>query len=425
MDTKERIIVLLEYLKENSDEGQAVSAVDIRNMFRDRGESVAAPTLRDDIASLIKVGYDIDINEVNGVGTYYKYLDREWTEPELQILIDAVSASQFITKEKSDMMIRKLGKMSGPTERKHLEPSIRTAQQVKAPNEQILYIVQTIKTAMEQGSKIRFRYFMYSPELQRVHKHDGYVYEISPYAMIWKRDRYYLLGWSEKHRGIASFRIDRMEMPEIIKEAIRPVPPDFHPEEHSDRIFSMFDGPEETVTLRFRPDMMNHIVDRFGTNPEIIDRNEKYIDTAVRVHLSPTFYGWLFQYAGEITIAGPENARLEYLERLREAIRDAEEVDLSVNEDRVQKVILHCTPEMAGRITERFGKDAVASKSREGFDVTIKVPVNRAFFTWLFQNAGEVCVESPPEVKKKYHEAMYSALCDMAGDEFTDERTDL
>ena len=184
MDTKERIIVLLEHLRENSDEGKAVSAADIRAMFRERGESVAAPTLRDDIASLIRAGYDIDINEVNGVGTYYKYLDREWTEPELQILIDAISASQFITQEKSDMMIRKLRKMGGPTEREHLEPSIRTAQQVKAPNEQILYIVQTIKTAMERKSRIRFRHFMYSPELRRVPKHDGYVYEVSPYASM-------------------------------------------------------------------------------------------------------------------------------------------------------------------------------------------------------------------------------------------------
>ena len=424
MDTKERIIVLLEHLRENSDEGKAVSAADIRAMFRERGESVAAPTLRDDIASLIRAGYDIDINEVNGVGTYYKYLDREWTEPELQILIDAISASQFITKEKSDMMIRKLRKMGGPTEREHLEPSIRTAQQVKAPNEQILYIVQTIKTAMERRSRIRFRHFMYSPELRRVPKHDGYVYEVSPYAMIWKRDRYYLVGWSEKHGGIASFRIDRMEMPEISTEAMHPVPPDFHPEDHSDRIFSMFDGPEETVTLRFSPDVMNHVVDQFGTNLTIVDRREKSIDISVRVHLSPTFYGWLFQYAGEMTIAGPEHVRLEYLERLRRSICDAEKIDPDGDKERAQKVTLRCGPEMAGCIRERFGGEIKPDGSGEGFDAIVNVPVNKAFFAWLFQNDGKVCIKSPPGIKKKYREAMYSALCDTADDRFSDDGTE-
>ena len=106
MDSKERIISLLQFLKENSDEDKAVSAVEIRKMFRDRGESLSAPTLRDDIASLRKAGVDIEVDERNGVGTFYRYLDREWSEPELQILIDAVSASQFITVGKSEDMLR-------------------------------------------------------------------------------------------------------------------------------------------------------------------------------------------------------------------------------------------------------------------------------------------------------------------------------
>ena len=69
MDTKERILTLLQYLKENTDEENAATNVSIRNMFRELGESVSIPTLRDDIASLRKCGYDIDVNERNGVGT--------------------------------------------------------------------------------------------------------------------------------------------------------------------------------------------------------------------------------------------------------------------------------------------------------------------------------------------------------------------
>ena len=96
MDTKERILTLLQYLKENTDEENAATNVSIRNMFRELGESVSIPTLRDDIASLRKCGYDIDVNERNGVGTFYKFLGREWSLPELQILTDAVSAGQFL-----------------------------------------------------------------------------------------------------------------------------------------------------------------------------------------------------------------------------------------------------------------------------------------------------------------------------------------
>ena len=320
MDSKERIIALLQFLRENTDEETSVSSVEIRRMFRERGESLTTPTLRDDIASMKKAGLDIDVNEINGVGTYYKYLDREWSEPELQILIDAVSASQFITCSKSDLMIAKLMKLAGPSQRRRLAPSIMTSRQVKAPNEQILYIVQTIREAIRKNCRIRFRYDSYTPDLELIPKHDGYIYEVSPYAMIWKADRYYLVGWSEKHGAVTHFRIDRMELPRLTAGEMHPVPENLRLEDRSDKIFSMFDGPEETVVLRFRPHLMNAIVTRFGTDLRLSGITENSVDVTVSVHLSPTFYGWLFQYAGEMIIAEPDHVRREYTERLRTAI---------------------------------------------------------------------------------------------------------
>lgn len=320
METKARILTLLQYLKDYTDEETAVSNSDIRNMFKTKGESVSLPTLRDDIASLRKYGYDIDINEQNGVGTYYKLLGREWSLPELQILTDAISSGQFLSADKTDKMIAKLRDMAGPSERESLAPSILTEKQLKAPNEQILYIVQTIKDAIKSDYRISFRHNMYTPDLQRIPKHDGYRYEVSPYAMIWKKDRYYLVGWSEKHNDVANFRIDRMEMPEILEKMRHPVPPSLHLEDHSDRIFSFFDGPEKTVTLRFSPELTNNIVDKFGTNTEIRKKDAGMLEVTVPVHVSPTFYGWLFQYAGEMTVVAPQSVREEYTRRLQMAI---------------------------------------------------------------------------------------------------------
>ena len=322
MDTKERILMLLQFLKENTDEEKTASAAEIRKMFREKGESVSAPTLRDDIASLNKAGFDIGIYEVNGVGTYYKFLGRDWSLPELQILTDAVSAGQFISAGKTDQMIAKLRQMAGPSERDRLQPSIRTQARLKAPNEQILYIIQTIREAMDTDRRISFRHDYYTADLRRQAKHDGYTYEVSPYATIWKKDNYYLVGWSEKHNDVAHFRIDRMELPKLLKKKRHPAPESLHLEDHSDRIFSMFDGPEETVVLRCRPHLMNQIVDQFGAEPEILRRDEKSLDVSVPVHLSPTFYGWLFQFAGEMTVIAPEYVCERYAARMQTALDD-------------------------------------------------------------------------------------------------------
>ena len=99
MDSKERPIVLSvsegQYRRgEGSFRGGYPPDV------RRPGRVFSAPTLRwDDIASLQRAKEDIVVREVSGKGTFFKYLGREWSEAELQILIDAISAGQFISEE--------------------------------------------------------------------------------------------------------------------------------------------------------------------------------------------------------------------------------------------------------------------------------------------------------------------------------------
>lgn len=322
MSNKSRILFLLKWLKENTDEECPVSATELRRRFREQGMNATAATLRDDIATLRESGYDIDVREENGVATWYKYLDRDWTASEVQILIDAVASSQFISKDKSRQLIERLARLAGPSDRDHLEPGIRVENQMKAQNEFVLYTIQKIREAINKNCRIQFRHYEYTPDMERVPKHNGFIYEVSPYATIWKQDRYYLVGWSEKHEGIANFRIDRMEVPVIIPEARQPAPDDLKLEDNSDKVFWMFDGPEEEVTLRFKPELMNQIVDRFGTDLKLSNKMKNSIDVTVKVHLSPTFYAWLFQYIGEMTIVSPEHVWREYVEKMENGMDD-------------------------------------------------------------------------------------------------------
>ena len=322
MNNKSRILFLLDYLKKNTDEETPVSSAQLRREFKEHGMNATAATLRHDIATLRESGYDIISEEENGVATWYKCVDQDWTPSEVQILVDAVASSLFISKEKSNMLIGRLATLLGPGERKRLVPGIRVEDQIKAQNDQVLIVITRIREAIDTDRRIRFRHYVYTPEMEQEPKHDGYVYEVSPYATIWKQDRYYLVGFSEKHGCVANFRIDRMEVPEIIGESRRPAPEDLKLEDNSDKIFWMFDGPEAEITLRFRPKLMNQVVDRFGTELKLKNISEESIDADVTVHLSPTFYAWLFQYAGEMTIVEPEGIREAYAERLQTAIDD-------------------------------------------------------------------------------------------------------
>ncbi len=325
METKERILILLQYLQSNSDDDRSVSAADIRRMFRNRGEGVSPPTLRGDIASLQKSGYEIDVREDNGIGTFYRFLDRDWSKPELQILVDAVSAAQFIPQARSEELIRKLASMAGPSHSEELVPQILISEHVKAKNKKMIYSVQAIRKAIERDRKITFRYLQFNLDKQQVPKHEGTPeenYVVSPYATVWNDDRYYLVGWSDKRNKVAVYRIDRMEVPKQLAKKRVPEPEGFDIRDYTDKVFRMYGGTEEEVTLRCKMEILDQVIDRFGDGIEIKPVNKDAFKVTVPVSISTTFYAWVFQFVGKMSIVAPENARVEYAGYLSEAIDD-------------------------------------------------------------------------------------------------------
>lgn len=325
MAVKNRILLLKEYLEENTDEGRSVTTAQIREYLESHGCPVTVQTLRTDIDSLRESGYDITQRDLEGMPTRYVWADREWSAPEIQILVDAVSSSQFITRKKSNDLIRKLTKMAGPSQREELQPRIMVSENVKAQNEQILYIVQAIREAIKKDRKISFRYFHYNTEKKRIPKQEGTSekkYTVSPYATIWNNDRYYLVGWSDTRRKISAYRIDRMETPKILAKKRVPEPEDFSVQDYTEKVFWMFDGPQEEVTLRCRQSILDQVMDKFGEQTEIKNIQKDTFDITVPISISGTFYAWVFQFVGEMNIISPGHVKDAYAEYLQEAIDD-------------------------------------------------------------------------------------------------------
>ena len=326
MAKKSRLLYLQQYLQENSDEGKTVTTADIRRAMAEKGYSLVIETLRDDIECLQNAGYDIQVNESDGLSTTYSWIDREWSTPELQILIDAVSSSQFITKEKSEQLIAKLVGMAGPSFREELRPRILVSEHIKAPNQKILLNVQSIRRAINRDKKITFRYLQYTvPDKEQRPRHQGEPeedYVVSPYATIWNNDRYYLVGYSDKRQEVNTFRIDRMDGTKQIQKKRVPVPDDFNVQDYTDKVFWMYDGNEEAVTLRCRHGILDQVIDRFGEGIELKNVTANTFDITVPVCISNTFYAWVVQFVGEMNIVSPGYIRDAYAEYLQDAIDD-------------------------------------------------------------------------------------------------------
>ena len=326
MPNKDRLLLLLKMLQKQTDEDTWLSTEEIRRALEKEDVACSVRTLRTDIRALKDSGYEIAVEEKKNRQTRYAWLDREWSKPELQILIDAVSAAQFIPVARSEELTEKLAAMAGPSHTEELKPQILISEHIKAKNRNMIYSVQAIRKGIEQNKKIAFRYLRYTTDMKQVPKQneegEEADYIVSPYATVWNNDRYYLVGWSDKREKVVVFRIDRMEVPRLTKQKRVPPPEDFDVRDYTDKVFWMFDGPKENVTLRCKTAILDQVVDRFGERINITLRGKDAFDVTVPVSVTGTFFAWVFQFTGQMTILKPAGVKKKYQEMLAGAMKE-------------------------------------------------------------------------------------------------------
>lgn len=304
---KSRMVILAQMFYEHTDQEHPMTGLEILDYLREHNVPANEKTLRGDIKLLQELGLDI-VKIVSRPNLFY-WGERQFELPELKLLVDAVASSRFITKKKSNALGKKLAQLASENQRKDLRRHIQATNRVKSENESIYYSVNTVNEAISRRKKIRFQYTEFDPDLKEVLRGGGEYYELSPYALLWNEDYYYVVGWSDKHDNVSVFRVDRLCRPEILDEKALKRPDDFDLNDYSKPIFDMYEGYERVpVKLEVKNEHAKYIVDRFGTNLETERVSDDYFTVTVEVSLSPPFYAWVFQFNGEVKILEPSEA---------------------------------------------------------------------------------------------------------------------
>lgn len=319
--TKSRILFLQQLLLSHTDDNHYFSMEDLIQICEENGYKANRHTISNDIATLNAHGLDI-ISERRGNGNVYHIGARLFELAELRMLVDAVSSSRFITKAKSDTLIEKLTKLTNEENRESLTARVFTADQIKTTNPRIFQTIDTICKAIDSGNKISFHYISYTPEKERVLRDAGRQYIVSPYALIWNDDRYYLVARYKQESSVATFRIDRINDVEILEEDAV-IDEAFNPSEYASKTVLMFGDSleEQEVTLCCNNDLMQNVIDRFGEDIKTDIVDDSCFRAKVMVRPSRTFFSWVFGFCGGIRIEGPEPVRAEY-EKLLQSVLD-------------------------------------------------------------------------------------------------------
>lgn len=289
---------------------------------------------KEDIAAERKAIYRdlMDLNvmgiSVEGLrdGRSYKYhvVKKEFELAELKLLVDAVQASRFVSEERSRQLIEKLETFASEYERSQLNRYVFVHGRAKTVNEEIYKNVDMIHNAILNGRKIRFRYGQWNIGLKMELRKNGQWYLVSPWYLAWNEGNYYLIGYDSEEGKVKHYRVDKM-IGVVLTDEIRDGRKcfeQFNLAEYCKKNVSMYDGREETVTVRIENDMIGVFVDRYGKDgirPMKVDENHSEIRFEVKV--SDQFLGWIFALGDGVELMGPASVVMDarrMVERLKE-----------------------------------------------------------------------------------------------------------
>ena len=310
---KLKILYLMRMLLSETDETHMMSVNEIISRLAELDVAVERKTVYDDIETLRLFGLDIVMEKRKSFG--YFVASRDFELPELKLLADAVQSSKFITEKKTMSLIRKLEGLASKNDAGKLQRQVYIQNRVKNMNESIYYSVDTLHEAIAEGRKISFKYFDYNVHLEKVFRRDGARYTVSPAALSWTDENYYLIAYSEERDGIIHFRVDRMSGVRKLDEQRCSLAARFKLADYSKKVFGMFGGEEADVKLRVNNQIIGAVIDRFGKDVMMIPDGGQHFTITVRVVLSPVFYGWLFQFGELCEVLSPQSLKDELRRR--------------------------------------------------------------------------------------------------------------
>lgn len=313
---KQKLLILQSIFNEKTDEEHSLTVNELISELEKYGIKSERKTIYDDISTLIECKMDI-VTIRRGHSNAYYLGSRVFQEEELQVLADAIASSKFLTTKKSNELIKKLQSLTSSFRGKNLRRNIYVENRVKTFNESIYYNINAIHCAIFNKYKITFKYLEYNLLKEKKFKHNGELYTVSPYYLIWEKDYYYLVCFSEKHQSICRFRVDRIS--DVNQTALKITELSKEQESIAKNLrstYDMYGGELETVTLELDKSLINVIIDRYGDNVTLRDKSDTTFIVRIEVQISPPFWGWLFQFGTKAKILAPQNVVNQAIENL-------------------------------------------------------------------------------------------------------------
>ena len=303
---KLKLYFLNQIMLERTDENHWLTMSEILKALEEYEVTAERKSIYTDLQELKIFGTIVD-SEQRGKLTYYHVIERTFDLPELKLLVDAIQSSKFITVNKTNKLISKLEAFCCKEDAKKLQRQVFVQNRIKNMNETIYYSVDAIHEAISENKQIKFQYFKWNLDKEMVPTHDGQYISVSPWALTWDDENYYLVAYDAVAEKIKHYRVDKMTHISTIdemrqgKEHFKM----FDTASYAKKNFAMYGGEEEIVVVELKNEMCGVFIDRFGKDIPVKKVDENHSETRVEVAISPQFFGWVISLGNEVMLTGP------------------------------------------------------------------------------------------------------------------------
>ena len=316
---KLKLYYLGQIMLERTDEEHYLTLTQIQEYLEKEGVTADRKTLYEDLEQLSVLGIKVQ-GEKDGRSFRYHVIGKQFELAELKLLVDAIQSSKFVTEKKSNELIKKLTQLSSKYEAKQLKRQVYVRGRIKSMNETIYYIVDQIHAAINENKSIRFEYYRWNTKC-KLEKTEKSLYEVSPWALTWDDENYYLIAYDLNEKIEKHFRVDKMRNLTILEKKREGMDlfESYDLAAFAKMSFGMFGGEHSRVGIEFKDELVGVFIDRFGKDIAIFSTDkEGWSKTFVDVAVSPQFFGWVYALGTGVKITGPEKVVTEWKQNLKE-----------------------------------------------------------------------------------------------------------
>ncbi len=317
---KIKILYLMKIMYELTDDSHGLTLSEITEHLANYGIDVERKALYDDMEVLRNFGMDIEMRKDKTVRYYVS--SRDFELPELKLLVDAVQSSKFITHKKSMELIKKIESFTSRHEAQKLQRQVFVANRIKTMNESIYYTVDYIHEAISNNVQITFQYFDWNEKKEKVLRHNGQKYLVSPWMLTWDDENYYMIAYDQNSGQIKHYRVDKIAKIELTDKKRDGVElfKNFDMALYSKKTFGMYGGQEQSVTIRCKNHLAGVMLDRFGSDVTFIKIDDEHFEFRTKVYVSPLFLTWIMNFGADIMIVSPDSVKNEFVSLAKQAL---------------------------------------------------------------------------------------------------------